>query len=62
MRAKITDIDSGNKYFVENIDDCVGEMEKSMYREMLRGVGEGRFDAVMMGKTIMELEWELEEK
>lgn len=62
MKVKITDIDSGDKYFVESIDGCVGEMEKSMYCEMLKGIGEGRFDAVMMGKTIMELEWDLKEK
>lgn len=37
MKVKITDIDSGDKYFVESIDGCVGEMDKSMYREMLTG-------------------------
>lgn len=56
MRAKITKIDSGDEYFVDSIEDCIGEMDKSMYREMLTGIGKGKFDSILMGKTIMELE------
>jgi len=62
MRANIINIETDVKYLVESLDDCKNNVDRSLYKEMLRGLGKGKFDPVVMGKTIIEIDWELEEE
>lgn len=57
MRANIINIETDVKYLVESLDDCKDEVDKSLYSEMLRGLSESKFENVIVGKMVMELDW-----